>query len=320
MIWLIGCKGMLGSEIAQQLDQHNIPWVGTDAEVDITDPLALESFAAAHDSAAAKTGGAVSKGKTHGKIKWVINCAAFTDVNRAESQQELAEKLNEAGPRNIARTARQIGAKLIHISTDYVFDGSASEPYTELSSKQPLGVYGKTKSDGEDAVQKEMTQYYILRTAWLYGFDGKNFVYTMTNAMNTHDSVQVVNDQRGTPTCTTTLASVILKIIETSEKAPGLFGKNSAIPYGIYHCTDLGNITWFDFAQKIYELGKKHGRITSECQVNPCSTSDYPTPAARPAYSVLSKDKLQKGLKIKLPEWDESLEKFIKSPRFKADR
>ncbi len=320
MIWLIGCKGMLGSEIAHQLDEHNIPWVGSDAEVDITDPLALEAFASAHDRAATKTGGAVSKGKTHTKINWVINCAAFTDVNRAESQAELAEKLNEAGPRNIARTARQIGAKLIHISTDYVFDGTATEPYTEQIEKAPLGVYGKTKAAGEDAVQKEMTQYYILRTAWLYGFDGKNFVYTMTKAMNTNESVQVVNDQRGSPTCTTTLASVILKIIETSEKAPTLFGKNSALPYGIYHCTDIADISWFDFAQKIYSLGKKYGRINTDCSVNPCSTQDYPTPAQRPAYSVLNKDKLQKALKIKLPDWEESLEKFIKSPRFKADR
>ena len=320
MVWLIGCKGMLGSEVARQLDDNSIPWVGTDTDVDITDPLALEAFASSHDSTATKTGGAVSKGKTHGKIKWVINCAAFTDVNRAESSEELATKLNEAGPRNIARTARQIGAKMIHISTDYVFDGKGSEPYTETTPKAPLGVYGKTKSLGEDSVQKEMTQYYILRTAWLYGFDGKNFVYTMTKAMNSNPSVKVVNDQRGTPTCAIDLAGVIIKIIQTSERATGLFGKNSAIPYGIYHFTNMGDITWFDFAKKIYELGKKYERISNTCTVEPCATSDYPTPAQRPAYSVLSKEKIQKALKIKIPEWDESLEKFIKSPRFKSEQ
>lgn len=316
MVWLIGCKGMLGTALGRQLTQAGIKWVGSDLDVDITDPIALENFADSHDSAAGRTGNTAANKTVPGKITWVINCAAYTAVDKAESNEELAKKLNEDGPRNIARAARHIGAKLIHISTDYVFDGSATSPYTEDMEKSPLGVYGVTKSKGEDAVQKEMTQYYILRTAWLYGFDGKNFVYTMTKAMNERDSVSVVSDQKGSPTCAVDLANVIIKIISASDNAHYLFGKNAALPYGIYHCTNLGETTWYEFTKKIYEFGKKYKRITKDCTINPCTTEEYPTPAKRPAYSVLSKEKIQKGLKIKIPHWEESLEKFIKSDLF----
>ncbi len=316
MVWLIGCNGMLGKEISKQLAENNIPWIGTDTDVDITDAESLDNFAQSHDSATNRTGNAVANGKIQGKISWIINCAAYTAVDKAEEDAEKAKKLNEQGPRNIARTARHVGAKLIHFSTDYVFDGSGSEPYTEDMEKKPLGVYGETKSLGEDAVQKEMTQYYILRTAWLYGFEGKNFVYTMTKLMNSKSELSVVNDQKGTPTNAFDLANVVIKIIQTSDNAHHLFGKNSAIPYGIYQYTNLGEITWFDFAKKIFEFGKKYGRIEANCQILPCSTEDYPTPAKRPAYSVLSKEKIQKALKVKIPNWDDSLEKFIKSNRF----
>ena len=201
MIWLIGCNGMLGTELGRQLTANGFNWVGSDRDVDITDPVALENFADSHDSSAGTTGNTAASGNIPGKITWIINCAAYTAVDKAESDVELCKKLNEDGPRNIARAARHVGAKLIHISTDYVFDGTGSTPYTEDMAKKPIGVYGETKAAGEDAIQKEMTQYYILRTAWLYGFDGKNFVYTMTNAMNSRDSVKVVADQKGSPTC-----------------------------------------------------------------------------------------------------------------------
>src|SRR5574344_832067 len=148
MIWLIGCKGMLGTEVGRQLTANNIAWVGTDRDVDITDAAALDTFAQSHDSSANRTGFAASTGNIPGKINWIINCSAYTDVNKAESDAELAKKLNEDGPRNIA-------AKLIHISTYYVFDGTGNIPYTEEMHKQPLGVYGVTKASGEDAVQKE---------------------------------------------------------------------------------------------------------------------------------------------------------------------
>ena len=316
MIWLIGTHGMLGREVAYQLEQNGMDWIGTGRDVDITNPVGLDNFAASHDSSAGQTGNAASVGKVPTKIDWVINCSGYTNVDKAEEEPELAKKINEDGVRNIARTARHIGARLIHISTDYVFDGTGTVPYTEDEKKNPIGVYGKTKSAGEDAVQKEMTQYYILRTSWLYGFEGHNFVYTMTNAMNSRESIKVVNDQKGTPTSASSLASVIIKIINSSVTSHHLFGTSFAIPYGIYNYSGNGEITWFDFAKKIYTLGKKYGRILQECEINPCSTDDYPTPAKRPAYSVLSKAKIQDALHVKIPSWEDSLEKFIKSDRF----
>ncbi|MBO5608343.1 MAG: dTDP-4-dehydrorhamnose reductase [Treponema sp.] len=316
MIWLIGCNGMLGTELGRQLTQKNIPWVGSGSEVDITDPEALDTFAEAHDRSANRTGSTAAKGMVPRKITWVVNCAAWTNVDGAESNEEQAKKLNDIGALNIARATRKIGAKLIHISTDYVFDGSASSPYTEDSPKSPLGIYGATKSSGEDAIQKEMTQFYILRTSWLYGFDGRNFVYTMTKTMNQNESVKVVDDQRGCPTFAGDLASAIIKIIDTSDNAHRLFGKNAAIPYGIYHYTDQGSTTWFEFAKKIFEYGRKHKKITQNCAIEPCTTADCPTPAKRPAYSVLSTEKIQRLLKIKIPSWEDSLERFMKSSSF----
>lgn len=290
MIWVIGCHGMLGTELCRLLAENKIDFEGTDRNVDMTDFSSLENFAA---------------GK---KIDFIINCAAYTAVDKAESDIASAEKLNVEGPRNIARLAKKIGAKMIHISTDYVFDGSATSPLTEDLSVKPVGVYGETKAAGEKAVQEETDEYYILRTAWLYGWDGKNFVYTMIRAMNTHPAVKVVNDQRGTPTFAGDLANVIIKI--TKKK----------IPYGIYHVTDLGEITWFDFTNEIKNQAEKCGLLTNkECKVNPCTTAEYPTPAKRPAYSVLSKEKIQSALGIKLPDWKESLKVFLESPNFNKE-
>ncbi|MBP5695913.1 MAG: dTDP-4-dehydrorhamnose reductase [Treponema sp.] len=290
MIWLIGNKGMLGTEVARQLEENKIDFIGSDRDVDFTDEAATEKFTA---------------GK---KIDFIINCAAYTAVDKAESEYELAEKLNADGPRNIARLAKRIGAKLVHISTDYVFDGSGSTPRTEDMEINPIGVYGETKAHGEKAVAEEMDEFYIIRTAWLYGWAGKNFVYTMIRAMNTHDSVKVVNDQKGTPTFAGDLAAVIVKIIKSN------------VPYGIYHCTDLGEITWWDFTNEIKRQGIECGLVVNpRCAVNPCSTEEYPTPAKRPAYSVLSKDKIQKALGIKLPDWKESLGIFLKSDMFNRE-
>ncbi|MCR5401154.1 MAG: dTDP-4-dehydrorhamnose reductase [Treponema sp.] len=325
MIWLIGNKGMLGSEIARQLEEKKLDFTGTDREVDFTDFSSLESFV---------------EGK---KIDFIINCAAYTAVDKAESEPELAARLNEKGPENLSKLANKIDATLIHISTDYVFDGSGNSPRTEDMAIAPIGVYGLTKANGEKAVTSNAKKYYILRTAWLYGWAGKNFVYTMIRAMNTHPAVKVVNDQKGTPTFAGDLAAVIIKIIEKSGSAAGQAerrckaGKadssdktcisgdiNSAsLPYGIYHCTDLGEITWCDFTKEIQKQGIECGWITESgknCTVNPCTTQEYPTPAKRPAYSVLSKEKIQKGLGIKLPDWKESLGIFLKSSLFDKSR
>ena len=292
MVWLIGCKGMLGTEIARQITENRIDYIGTDIDVDITNPQALAEFV---------------KGK---EITYIVNCSAYTAVDKAESDAEFAKRLNEDGTRNIANLANQIHAKIIHISTDYVFDGTASSPYTEDMQIAPIGVYGKTKAAGESAIRQNLYEYYIIRTAWLYGWAGNNFVYTMIKAMNTHDSVKVVNDQKGTPTFAGDLAGVIIKIIQKQN-----------VPYGTYHCTDLGEITWWDFTNEIKKQGLELGLITNkDCVVNPCFTDEYPTPAKRPAYSVLSKAKIQKILGISLPDWKDSLAVFLKSELFEKER
>ena len=292
MIWLIGCKGMLGTEIARQFTEYKINFVGTDIDIDITNPQDLAQFV---------------QGKN---IKWIINCSAYTAVDKAENDAVFAKKLNENGPRNIANLANQIHAKMIHISTDYVFDGTATIPYTEDMPVAPIGVYGRTKAAGEAAVRQNLKEYYIIRTAWLYGWAGKNFVYTMIKALNTQDSVKVVNDQKGSPTFAGDLASVIIKIINKND-----------VPYGTYNCTNLGEITWWDFTNEIKKQGIELGLITNnECVVNPCLTEEYPTPAKRPAYSVLCKDKIQKALGITLSDWKQSLNVFLDSNEFDKER
>ena len=234
----------------------------------------------------------------------IINCAAYTAVDACETNQDIAFKVNTIGPRNLAIAAQKAEAKIIHISTDYVFDGTGDSPRTEDMEIAPIGVYGITKADGEKSVSENAEKYYILRTAWLYGWAGKNFVYTMLRAMNKNPAVKVVADQKGTPTFAGDLADVILKIIS----------KENPIPYGIYHVTDLGETTWWDFTKEIKKQGIDAGYLQNkDCVVNSCTTEEYPTPAKRPAYSVLSQDKIQQALGITLPQWQESLSVFLKS-------
>ena len=296
MVWVIGNRGMLGSQVCRTLSENKIDFLGTDSDVSILDYSALEGFVA---------------GKN---ISFIVNCAAYTAVDKAESDVDFARKLNADGPRNIARLAKKLVVPFLHISTDYVFDGNAASPITEDTPIKSLGVYGATKAEGEKAIAEETDDFYILRTAWLYGWSGKNFVYTMIRAMNSHDSVKVVNDQKGTPTNCVNLAGVILRII--GKRAEG-----ESVPNGIYHVTDLGEITWFDFAKEIFAQGVERGLVTNRgCAVNPCTTEEYPTSAKRPAYSVLDKTKVQRTLGIKLPEWRESLAGFLRSESFDNER
>lgn len=289
MVWLIGCKGMLGTEIARQLKNSNIDYIGTDIDVDITKLEVLEDFA-----------------NKNPKIDWIINCSAYTAVDKAEDDKDFANLLNNIGPKNISSVAKKINAKMIHISTDYVFDGTGNIPYTEDMDVKPIGVYGQTKADGEKSVIDSGCEYYIFRTAWLYGYDGKNFVYTMLKLMESKQELSVVSDQKGTPTFAGDLANCVIKTITSKNQ----------IPCGIYHCTDLGEITWYDFACEIYKQGKATGKLSGECKINPCSTDEFPTKAKRPAYSVLSKEKIQQALGIALPMWNESLNVFMNSPLF----
>ena len=303
MVWIIGCNGMLGTQLCHTLEEKNLPYTGTDSNVSVLDYAALEGFASGKE------------------ISFIVNCAAYTAVDKAETDADFARALNEEGPRNIARLSKKIGCPLIHISTDYVFDGSASSPIAEDTPIKPIGVYGETKAAGEKAVSSETEDFYILRTAWLYGFYGKNFVYTMIRAMNSRESVKVVADQRGTPTNCLTLSSIIARIIESRLGNPGEKSDSQKVPNGIYHVTDEGETTWFDFTKEIFSLGCKYGIVTNKnCVINSCTTEEYPTPAKRPAYSVLDKSKIQKTLGIVIPDWKESLRKFINSPHFDKKR
>jgi dTDP-4-dehydrorhamnose reductase len=282
MVWLIGNKGMLGTEVEASLVKSGLEVVCSDRDVDITDLEAVESFVS---------------GKN---IEWIINCAAYTAVDKAEDEEGIAEKINALGPENLARAAKKIGAKLIHISTDYVFEGNDSKPRKEDDSVNPISAYGRTKLNGERNIENNMDEYFIIRTAWLYGPAGNNFVYTMLKLMNSKEQIAVVNDQKGSPTYAVDLADLITLII--SSKSDN---------YGYYHFSNEGEITWYDFALKIKELGVAADFIPDKCAVNPCSSDQYPTKASRPAYSLLSKEKVKNKLGFSVPEWQESLSKYF---------
>jgi dTDP-4-dehydrorhamnose reductase len=291
MIWLIGNKGMLGTELSLLLEKSGYSFIGTDCEVDITNPAALGDFIQDQQN-------------REQPIDWIINCAAYTTVDKAEDEIEICRKLNTIGAENIASCAKSIDAKLIHISTDYVFNGHGSRPYTEDDTSDPIGVYGLTKRDGEIKVLEENKNTYIIRTAWLYGKYGNNFVHTMLKLMKERDKIKVVNDQKGSPTWTFDLAEAIAAFIKTVE-----VGKD--VPFGIYHFTDEGEITWFDFAREIHDQGRALGILTRDCDVIPCTSAEFPAKVKRPAYSVLNKTKITTTLNIAIPAWDKSLKQFL---------
>lgn len=304
---------MLGCEVASLLKKHNLAFTGTDREVDITDFKILKDYVLTIQSCSKKSGKSFSSQTSLGKIEkitHIINCAGYTNVDKAETESLTAKKINEIGTENIAKVASLLNATLIHISTDYVFDGSEKNitfhnPIKETEAPCPCSVYGKTKALGELGIIKNLTHYYILRTSWLYGPYGKNFVFTMIEAMCNHNSISVVNDQIGSPTNTYTLASVIINLI--NREIMGDF-----MPYGIYHCSDLGEISWYDFAVEIRKLGIEKSLICNKnCKLKPCSSEEYKSVAKRPKYSVLSKDKIQKALGIQLPLWHVSLKSFF---------
>jgi dTDP-4-dehydrorhamnose reductase len=288
MIWLIGDKGMLGTELSRLLEKNSMPFRGSDREVDITDTEALLSFARA------------------GSFDWIINCAAYTAVDKAEDDQDLCRRLNTAGAANIAKTAKAVNARLVHISTDYVFNGQGTRPYREDDPTDPIGVYGLTKRDGENAVLNENAASYIIRTAWLYGIYGNNFVKTMLRLMQERESISVVNDQRGSPTWAFDLAGTVQHLIRQTDD-----GKN--IPFGIYHFTNEGICTWFEFASAIYEEGRGLGLLAKPCAVKPCTSAEYPAKVKRPAYSVLDKSKIKETLDLEIPLWQGSLKKYLEN-------
>ncbi|TFG92542.1 MAG: dTDP-4-dehydrorhamnose reductase [Candidatus Atribacteria bacterium] len=295
MIWLIGNKGMLGSEVEKLLKERGLTYWASDKEVTISDYKALEKF-----------------GKDK-EIKWVINCAGYTRVDKAEEEIEESFRLNRDGVRNLALFANKRKIKLIHISADYVFDGlkGRTTGYSEDDKANPINIYGKSKLAGEEEIKKILVEYFIIRTAWLYGKEGNNFVCTMLRLFKERDLIKVVDDQWGSPTYTVDLAEIILKII-----------KSDVDKYGIYHFTNEGVTTWYAFAQVIYNKAKKLGLLGGKRQVElkPIKANEYPTLAKRPGYSVLSKDKIKKEFNLRIRSWEEALEDFLSFLKIKEEK
>lgn len=225
------------------------------------------------------------------KIKpdYCINAAAYTAVDKAESEQYKAELINVIGAKNIAETCNELDAKLIHISTDFVFDGSNNIPYTENQIPNPRGVYGQTKLDGEREIQNVFQNYYIIRTSWVYSQFGNNFMKTMLRLASERTSLSVVNDQIGTPTNAVDLAEALVQIVLNNNQ------------YGIYNFSNEGQCSWYDFAKKIFEINN----VNIDLKAIP--TSEFPTPAERPKYSVLDKSKIKSTFGITIKTWEESL-------------
>jgi len=278
-ILLVGKDGMLGGELGQRLNSYTDKFqvVGTTLEtLDICNEEAVLNKAIEENP------------------DFIINCAAYTNVDGCETNYSLAEAVNGVAVKNLANAAKKVGAALIQISTDYVFDGEldVEKAYTEDMEPSPVSAYGKTKLLGEENA-KLAEKYYILRTAWLYGLGGKNFVKTMIRLSKEKDSISVVADQHGSPTSTTTLCEIIENILEKEPE------------YGVYHSTNEGFTTWYGFTKKIFEIAG------IDTPVNPISSDEFPTPTKRPTNSQLSKEKLRK-VGIYPESYEEALAKYLK--------
>lgn len=277
-ILVTGSNGQLGSEIRRLAPQSEyLRFIFTDvAELDITSPDAIDRFVDEND------------------IDIIINCAAYTAVDKAESEAGLCERLNGVAPGYLAQAMERRGGGIVHVSTDYVFDGKAYVPYTEDAPTAPTTVYGRTKLQGEQIVLKSCRKSMIIRTAWLYSTYGNNFVKSILKYAREKSELGVVIDQIGTPTYARDLANTILHVI------------TKGINPGIYHFSNEGVCSWYDFATAIV----KEANITS-CKVSPILTEQYPTPAQRPHFSLLNKAKIKTAYHIEIPHWTESLHECI---------
>lgn len=281
-ILITGANGQLGNEIqllAKQYTDYNFIFTDVDT-LDICDKEAVLAFVQTN------------------KINYILNCAAYTAVDNAEDNEALCAKINCDAVRNLGEAATSVGAKVIHVSTDYVFDGTNYMPYTEDAPTCPKSVYGQTKLNGEQALFKVCPESAVIRTAWLYSEFGNNFVKTMLRLGNEREQLGVIFDQVGTPTYAADLASAIMVIVTSAEA--GNFHP------GIYHFSDEGACSWYDFTVSILKLAG----ITS-CKVKPIETKDYPTKASRPHYSVLNKGKIKNTYGISIPHWEVSLQKCL---------
>lgn len=277
VVVVTGASGQLGQALQAIAKQHSTLQFhfASSAEADITNKENLQ--------------------EVFNRLKpdFCINAAAYTAVDKAESESEKAHLINVDGAKNLAEVCKEYNTTLVHVSTDFVFDGSKNTPYTEEDETNPQGVYGKTKREGEQEIEKILTAHYIIRTSWLYSEYGNNFMKTMIRLGNERDSLGVVNDQTGTPTNANDLAEAILQIIESSKKE-----------YGIYHYSNEGVATWYDFAKKIFEVN------TISVDLKPITTDDYPTPAKRPVYSVMDKSKIKSVFGLDISHWDNEVKKL----------
>ena len=279
-ILVTGSKGQLGSEIEALSSNYDYNFFFTDRdELDITNQEAIEGFI------------------ENNKIDTIINCAAYTAVDRAEDDEINADKINHLAVKYLAQIAKEKDIKLIHISTDYVFDGKNYKPFIETDSTNPQGVYGKSKLDGEEALKDvNPKNSIIIRTSWVYSSFGANFVKTMLKLGKERESLGVIYDQVGTPTYARDLARAILDILPKIQ--------NDSVQ--IYHYSNEGVLSWYDFAREIMRMAK------IDCVVNPIETKDYPTPASRPHYSLLNKSKIKEEFNITIPFWKDSLDECLK--------
>lgn len=286
-VLITGAKGQLGKQITNILrngqseigklpkEYENVEIIGVDVDVlDITDINAVRSYL------------------TDVKPEIIINCAAYTNVDACESNEDLAFKINALGPRNLAIISNEVNAKVVHVSTDYVFSGEGTVPFKEYDETTPVSVYGKTKLAGEKFVREIADKYYIIRTAWLYGYEGSNFVYTIIKAGKEKGYLTVVDDQRGNPTNAEDLAHHMLKVAVTEE-------------YGTYHCTGTGECSWYDFASKIIEFSN------IDCKVDPVTSNDYVRAAKRPSYSSLDNMMLRVTVGDEMRNWEDALKVFL---------
>lgn len=273
-ILITGANGQLGTELHEILERE-FPGqtLYTDVqELDLTNAKAVDSYVA------------------NNEITHIVNCAAYTAVDRAEEEKMLCAAVNTDAVKNLAMAADANGAKIIHISTDYVFDGTNHRPYRESDKVNPISQYGTTKRKGETLLLALAPQAIIIRTAWLYSAHGKNFVKTMLRLADSQPEIKVVCDQIGTPTFARDLARAVVKVLQSHQWVPG-----------IYHFTDEGAASWYDFAKAIFRIAGKDVKVT------PIPTEDYPTPASRPPYSILDRTRIKATYGIEIPHWEEAL-------------
>ncbi|MEM9135815.1 MAG: dTDP-4-dehydrorhamnose reductase [Cyanobacteria bacterium P01_F01_bin.42] len=288
-ILLIGAAGQVGQELTQTLPALGEVIAVSRTELDLTDSDAISTTIQ----------------RTQPQI--IVNAAAYTAVDRAETESELAHQINDAAPGAIAQAAERLNARLVHISTDYVFDGTKGSPYLEDDPTRPIGTYGQSKLAGEQAVAQDCSRHIILRTAWVYGVHGKgNFVKTMLRLGCDRESLSVVADQIGTPTWSKDIAEAIVALLQRQSESP------DEVPSGIYHFTNSGAASWYDFAQAIFEEAQAIGFPIKLKTLNPITTADYPTPAQRPAYSVLGWTKTAQAIGHSAPHWRSSLRQMLK--------